>query len=185
MKDALFWICQAWDDVTTDTIQKCFERCGFKLFDGFGDGDVSLVDDESNQSTEDYVCIKNLAAGSGLEILGEKDFECLDGEDDVHDIDENWEQELLSDHMGLNKIEETASVTDDADSELNNVSVTEPPSRAEVRSALQILKDFSDFNDGVALATVMKLEVQINLDIMKQSLATSKQTEITNFFGPM
>jgi len=70
--DALYWISETWEDVKSETIQKCFARSGFKFYERFTAQDtddikdlqslVNLITSELGQETikvEEYLDAEN------------------------------------------------------------------------------------------------------------------------------
>ena len=104
----------------------------------------------------------------------------LEEDSEIHACGDDWEQDLLREHLNHDNEENVTETNDSSDTESEP---PKPPSRSDVLNAIQTLKDFCAFSDGTSLETLMKLESQMHSDFVKNSMITRKQTSLTTFFG--
>ncbi|KAI6649593.1 Tigger transposable element-derived protein 6-like [Oopsacas minuta] len=87
---SIYWVAQAWQDVTQETIQKCFARSGFNFFEEF-----RLF--ETSDSTELNSIMKNFATISETVSCHTEDYVYIDSGNQVHTLEStDWEAEFHS-----------------------------------------------------------------------------------------
>ena len=158
--DAIYWISNAWCDVTPDTIQKCYARCGFTFFDGFDadnsdpaddcDGVSSILDSVDAELDELDELVQHATAYLKLEPMTSDEFANIDKDVEVHVGEADDLQTALS------SLHSASDVNDDDDLE----EVTPLPTTDEVLKSLQILKSYcspcnSAFNAAINMESLV------------------------------
>ena len=89
--DAIYWVAQAWEDVTQETIQKCYARSGFEFLEGFESFETSESTDQLNS------LLKDLATITETESCTTEEYVNIDSGNQVHTLEStDWEAKLHS-----------------------------------------------------------------------------------------
>ena len=144
--DAICWIHEAWNDVSQETIQKCFARCGFAFLEGFDKADCLLTENLE-------ALIQDVCRLAGSEPCAQSDYVNIDQHEQVHIAEgSNWQEEIKDQ-------------TPDHTSDTTEIEPEEPvPSDKDVMNALSILKRYAAVNTS-ALELVARTEGVINEEL--------------------
>ena len=164
--DAIYWVAQAWQDVTQETIQKCYARSGFEFLEGFESFETSESTDQLNS------LLKDLATITETESCTTEEYVNIDSGNQVHTLEStDWEAEL---HSCINDQDITL---DETSQDLPEPSV---PSDKDVIRALEVLKLYAFHNPSV-LGSIISTESVVCGHIVEKRCHMSQKC-LTEFF---
>ena len=180
--DAIYWMNNAWAEVETSTIVKCFAKSGFVL--------SSFIDANSESDDEDDLPLAAVSKSDEniplaalkltKEIFGVEFSELVDIDKDLHTCDtqeRDWESPA---QQILNELNDSAHVPDDDSSDDDEPDdYTQVCSVSEASMMIAKLKKFG-LHHGCSemLECVSKLDEQVAL----LSVTQCKQQKISNYF---
>lgn len=170
MLHAISWIVKAWNSTETDTIKKCFARCGFT-----NDTDTELSTDVISENIELSDLIKHV---TGETDITDDDYVMHDDDIPIEDNSDEWEKDLVNEHKQIHE-----SQNSDASDEIQQ-SESEPLSTDlnydNVYDMLEKLQQFAVSKDVRYLSHIQDL-IQITEETICKKRMTKKQTLISDF----
>lgn len=170
--DTVYWISQAWKEVETSTISKCFEKAGF-IFPTDEPNTYNTDDEEDEEDEDDDIPLSVLKLSNELFGCDFSDLMQLDQEINICDtntIDWNVSAQQI---LNMEK-ESDEDISDDPGDEDPCV-----PSISDAHIYLENMKTFAQHQGHASLLE----HVMISCDIVNSiSVTKSKQTTITDFF---
>ena len=164
--DAIYWVAQAWQDVTQETIQKCYARSGFEFFEGFESFETPESTDQLNS------LLKDLATITETESCTTEEYVNIESGNQVHTLEStDWEAEL---HSCINDEDITL---DETSQDLPEPSV---PSDKDVIRAFEVLKLYAFHNPSV-LGSIISTESVVYGHIVEKRCHMSQKC-LTEFF---
>ena len=142
--DAVNWICEAWDNVTPLTIQRCFRKAGFS------------IDIDTNEDIEDDLPLSELAAllrraapAIGMDVLAAEAFVSADESvptSEDNDADPGWRMRILDKHQGETAEDNIVNESDNDDDTEASPSDSEPAVRTiSSKEAVELIKQLEAY----------------------------------------
>ena len=135
--DALYFLQQAWNSVTQQTIANCYRHAGFKVTDDNSQPDTS-ADDADDDPLDDIPLARLIGSNISME-----DYVSVD--DDVPTCDDLSEESIVDDIIAARS---TTCNADDDDDEQTDGSSAEPPSVDSALAACETLRLFLQGQPG-------------------------------------
>ena len=133
--DALYFLQQAWNSVTQQTIANCYRHAGFKVADDDSQPDTS-ADDADDDPLDDIPLARLIGSNISME-----DYVSVD--DDVPTCDDLSEESIVDDIIAARSTTCNADADDDDDDdEQTDGSSAEPPSVDSALAACETLRLF-------------------------------------------
>ncbi|KAI6648161.1 Tigger transposable element-derived protein 6 [Oopsacas minuta] len=109
VKHALYWAAQAWENVKSETIQKCFANAGFGFYEH-----ANLDHEENIQNM-----IDDLSSSLGIECCSGINFMNIDEEEQLLHAytDDDWETQLIENYLSPAD-NETLELDEESDSDI-------------------------------------------------------------------
>ena len=166
--DTIYWVAQAWQDVTQETIQKCFARSGLQFLEGFESFEAPESTDQLDSLLKDHATITETESCTIEKYIN------IESGNQVHTLEStDWEAEP---HSCINDQDITL---DETSQDLPEPSV---PCDRDVISALEVLKLYAIHNPTV-LGPVISTESVVYGHIAERRCYMS-QKYLTDFFKP-
>lgn len=173
--DCIFWIKDAWNDVTEETIYNCFRKSGFESI--VSEDNIGEIDDdeEFNELTQNLI-------NSLPDSISVDEYLSCDSMIPTCDVgSEAWEQDFLNSLS--EETEET--IESNSDNEAEDICVVESLesqskiSHNEAMNYLSKIKSYALTNDDLCLyESLLKSEYILQSNIVK---INKRQTKITDY----
>ncbi|KAI6652943.1 Tigger transposable element-derived protein 6 [Oopsacas minuta] len=166
VKHALYWAAQAWENVKSETIQKCFAIAGFGFYEH-----ANLDHEENIQNM-----IDDLSSSLGIECCSGINFMNIDEEEQLLHAytDDDWETQLIENYLSPAD-NETLELDEESDSD---IPISKAPTVKEVLYSLDVIKTFSN-NDSKVFGAVMKAESAIK-ELISEGTC-QRQSKLTDY----
>ncbi|XP_052215921.1 tigger transposable element-derived protein 6-like [Dreissena polymorpha] len=176
--DAIYWISAAWRELSTETISKCFGKCGL-IPDFLTTGDHATVVSDTDFEPEDDLPLSMLRVSKELFSCDITELDKIDN--NLPTCDNNmdfWERpapQILADLNGNTAADAAAEHDEDDDG-------TEAPkcvSVSEAAECLQKLRSFAVLKNDCLLNSIMEAQ---DVFIKYRMDSSVKQSKISDFF---
>lgn len=174
---AIRWLMNAWRDLPSETIVKCFQKCGFQP------PIATVSSDEEDELDKEFLELYAEFTGASSDANEFIDFDqnvptC---EEPVNIYSISWREELHKKCIAsIIPANESISIdeNDDDDNDDDDSQITNPPSP---KRALELLDEVMLFFDNhkELQPSVQRLITAVE----KIQIKTSRQSDIRNFFG--